>query len=324
VPKGQPRRPLEMRYITRKGELDGTQWRVQIKRSAEMRTYIKCFADSQYGGKEKSLLAAQVWRDEMERAHPRLSKEEAITRQRKYRTSGKFGVMRRTLHERLGDGSTVNFAVWIAILPVGMKKSALHRSRSFAIREYGEEEAYRRAVAARKTYEEAAAPTEAGHRPLPGKKRQPSPPEMHNIFRLENSASHSWCASINRPVDGAQFRKTFCDLEFGGEAEALAAAQAWRDEMERLCPKLTLKERSARLRKDNTSGKTGVHRVLRMHVRSDGSEYFVGYWKAHLPTESSPRRSRSFSVEKHGEEEAYRLAVEARLALETKLSTSRR
>lgn len=69
----------------------------------------------------------------------------------------------------------------------------------------------------------------------------------------------------------------------------------------------TKQEFSQRVRPDNTSGCPGVY-LKRQIVR--GGEYVC--WQAQTPQGIRPFRSRSFSVDRHGFDVAYELAVKAR------------
>jgi hypothetical protein len=310
-------KPPAMRNIYRKGENGGTAWQVGIARNSPRRTYNKVFNDVRYGGEEKALAAAQAWRDEMERLHPPKTKQSTSLQPRRNNTSGKPGVWRSVDRQRRADGREVRFINWVATTPSWVKP---RRLRCFSVAKYGEQEAYQRAVAAREAFEAEAALTEAGRRPVfAAATARLANTGRRNLLRIENAVGASWRASVNRSAEGKRFTRSFPDAQYGGEAGALAAAQAWRDETERRHPQLTRKDRLARLRKSNTSGKTGVQRQLTLYRHLDGGEHVVAYWKAFTPTSVKPRRYRSFSVEKYGEQEAYRLAVEARLAFEALL-----
>lgn len=114
------------------------------------------------------------------------------------------------------------------------------------------------AAAAARVASQASSP-EAGH-----------PPGRQNLRR--NPGETGWVVSIRRSRPSPRLHsRTFLDRQYGGEAGALAAAQAWRDEQERLHPKLSRRERAARVSKHNTSGKTGVLRYATTRQRADGS-----------------------------------------------------
>jgi hypothetical protein len=316
--RGCVRHPPEMRNVYRIGEGEGRAWSVQLSGGTPRRKYGKTFADARYGGTEKALAAAQAWRDTTKPA-PQQGKLAAAVRLRKSNTSGRAGVRRGTHRKRYSDGREVLFFNWVAKTPNTVKPA---RTRMFSIAKYGDRQAFRLAVAARKAFEaEMAQAVVVQPSPVlpPLAKRAP----IRSIQRLDDHLEKAWRVTVNRISEGLRFNKQFRDSQFGGEAGALAAALSWRDEIERLHPRLTRAERAERLRRTNTSGKTGVMKVVLVVRRRDGSERIAENWTAQTPGGVKPRRSRMFSTEKYGEREAYRLAVEARRAFEALLGDVR-
>lgn len=99
----------------------------------------KHFTDLKFGGSAKSLAAAIKWRDEVARREV-LTFREFNAQKRSNNTSGVPGVHRVRL-------STQPMGSWQAkmLLPDGRKIT-----KSFAIKKFGEKDAFRHAVAARK------------------------------------------------------------------------------------------------------------------------------------------------------------------------------
>lgn len=131
--------------------------------------------------------------------------------------------------------------------------------------------------------------------------------ENHGIARIELVAVGSIGWQVRLQFRGQKVSRFFSDRSFGGAEGALMAARAWRDEqwqawrvsvMPRVC------ETSSR----NASGVVGVSRVV---VRaSNGVEYH--FWQATWCPAPGQRQSIKFSIKKHGDHAAYRLAIEAR------------
>jgi hypothetical protein len=253
----------------------------------------------------------------MERLHPRQTRKDRFAHPNKTNASGRNGVRRLDDPSRRRDGGKQPCIYWVATTPRWIKPP---RTRFFSVAKYGEEEAYRLAVAAREVFE--AEVGEAANKALSPEEVRRHPPPLRCIRRHEGKETGGWTVHITRSASDRIGRKTFSDSRHGGKASALAAAQAWRDEIERQHPKQTPKQQTARLTVRNTSGKSGVHRITRLRPRVDGSEYVVFFWQAKTPKGVQPFRSRSFSTEKYGEQEAYRLAMEARLAFEALLDDS--
>jgi hypothetical protein len=130
------------------------------------------------------------------------------------------------------------------------------------------------------------------------------------IGRFMNSSggTYYWRVSISR--QSVRHRKSFSDSTYGGAAAALLAAKAWRDQMFSTLPMVSKAQRVAHVNSTNTSGIAGVGRVsdLRNGVMSS-------IWVAHCPkVKGQRRRSRTFSIAKYSEEQAFALAVQARAA----------
>ena len=101
---------------------------------------------------------------------------------------------------------------------------------------------------------------------------------------------------------------------------ALQQAKKLRDDIEAKTKKYTVAEMSARPSKRNKSGVVGV-RLHKQIDRKGEFEYHYWYWVAQWTDGHGKRRTKSFSVHQHGEDEAYRLACEAR---ETGVNSAKR
>ena len=87
-------------------------------------------------------------------------------------------------------------------------------------------------------------------------------------------------------------------------------------------PRVTKGALAVLLRKHNTSGVPGVCRIKQYFKTVSGGlqPYFI--WQAQSLRGIKPFRTRSFSVQKHGEAEAKRLAIAARKAFEAEQALS--
>lgn len=110
---------------------------------------------------------------------------------------------------------------------------------------------------------------------------------------------------------GKRATKFFPDNEYGGKRKSLVAAKEYRDQLERTMRGYTAKQLSQKQRSNNTSGIVGVRKVYETDYRWE-SEPTYGYWVAQWSPKKGVRRTKRFSIEKYGDEEAYRLAVQAR------------
>ncbi len=82
-------------------------------------------------------------------------------------------------------------------------------------------------------------------------------------------------------------------------------AIAWRDEMLAETEPLSMAEFHAQKRSNNVSGVPGVH----FHISPAQP---LGFWQATIHLADKRRCAKSFSVRRHGNDEAFRLAVAAR------------
>ncbi len=136
-------------------------------------------------------------------------------------------------------------------------------------------------------------------------------PSLYAIFREDDPATRTfaWVVSIQRR--GKIWRRHFADQSYGGKDKALEAAREFRDKLAADHPPMSRAEYADRPRKNNRSGTTGV---IRREIKSSKDDerkraYWTAYWPGEKPGE---RSSLSFSVAKHGEEGARRLARRAR------------
>jgi len=115
------------------------------------------------------------------------------------------------------------------------------------------------------------------------------------------------------------FQKFFADHLHGGRAATLAVAQAWRDQIMLAHPRFSKAALSTLLRKHNTSGIPGVYRKVQRKSGKQGKVSTHVIWQAQTPLCVIPFKSKSFSVAKFGEAEAFQLAVAARKTFEADL-----
>lgn len=134
----------------------------------------------------------------------------------------------------------------------------------------------------------------------------------HHIIRIDRAASHthSWFVTVQRR--GQKWRKHFSDGVSGGKKRALQAALAYRDKLIAKSPPLTRREYASIRRKNNVSGIPGVCRYARRD-KKDGRLVTRWFWAGFWAIAPGKSRQAKFSVDKYGEEEAFRRAKRARL-----------
>lgn len=127
------------------------------------------------------------------------------------------------------------------------------------------------------------------------------------ITRMERAESSTFGWQVRLQRRGTRYAKYFADRRYGGSEGSLKAAKAWRDD---LLKTFSEDERARVCSKSsrNSSGVVGVSKVT--IAGSNGVVYY--FWQATWSPAPGQRRSIRYSVKKYGEEEAFRLAVEAR------------
>ncbi|MGI9241272.1 MAG: AP2/ERF family transcription factor [Verrucomicrobiales bacterium] len=139
------------------------------------------------------------------------------------------------------------------------------------------------------------------------------PSANRNISRIDidkgRTGTHGWEVRITRR--GRRVAKYFSDKDYSGKRASLAAAKRFRDEqIEKLRPytRLELVKRA-----ENRSGNVPGVRLRENVVEKNGWQYTYKTWEASwTPAQGGKRVKRQFSVNKYGEEQAYKLAVKAR------------
>ena len=134
-----------------------------------------------------------------------------------------------------------------------------------------------------------------------------------NISRIDiekgKTGTHGWEVRITRR--GKKVAKYFSDRDFRGKRGALAAARAFRDELiDKLRPYTAIElVKRAQERSGNVPGV----RLRENVVEKNGWQYTYKTWEASwTPARGKKRIKRQFSVNKYGDEKAYKLAVKAR------------
>lgn len=109
---------------------------------------------------------------------------------------------------------------------------------------------------------------------------------------------------------GKHHQAYFSDSRYGSQKKALEAAITHRDEMEPKYRLMTSVERANIQMSTNTSGTVGVRWSTKVMTKGEKTytfEFAVAAW-----TGVGGRHTKTFSVEKYGKEQAWKLAVKAR------------
>ena len=137
--------------------------------------------------------------------------------------------------------------------------------------------------------------------------------ELLNITRFDyekegKAGQHGWWVRLQK--NGKKFQNFFNDSKFGGKEEGLKAAKIFRDAVKLHLddlPDINVTHKKAR----SNSGIVGVSRTEGLY-KSKGRRYYRKAWIANWVNEAGKPTGTSFSIDKYGEEEAFRKALEAR------------
>jgi len=137
-------------------------------------------------------------------------------------------------------------------------------------------------------------------------KRLKAHKNITRIKNLKNRRDEYW-VRIQR--GGEQIcNRHFYDADYGDSRLALTAAQIYRDSMLIVNPKMSRQQFARRKMRNNTSGTTGVQKIIKdTKLESNSISYRVRW----IPKKGGKRISATFTVAEHGED-AERLAIEAR------------
>lgn len=135
-----------------------------------------------------------------------------------------------------------------------------------------------------------------------------------NISRIETKSEAGkvyggWEVRIQRR--GLKTEKFFGDRRYSGKRNSLAAAKEFRDKIEASAEKYSVKDLAAVPSSRNKSGVVGVRLHKQKDTRGD-FEYHYWYWVAQWTNANGKRKTKAFSIHQHGDEEAYKLACQAR------------
>ena len=130
------------------------------------------------------------------------------------------------------------------------------------------------------------------------------------ITRIENYKRRADGWWVRLQSRGAKFSKFFKDSDYAGDREAtLRAAQRHRRRLLRENPQMSRQENAERVTAHTAASDIiGVRRLIKTRF---GHEHAV--WETRWSPRKYVRRVKTFGIGKYGEEEAKRLAIEARL-----------
>jgi hypothetical protein len=135
--------------------------------------------------------------------------------------------------------------------------------------------------------------------------RGPRTTRHKNITRIDHPAKRTHGYNVRVAWKGQKYGKFFSDRIYGDRLAALDAAIQWRDKTEREIGKPRTEHQVIGWNSRNKSGVVGVRRRKR-----GNTEVFEAVWISQ--GETRKRHLTTYSIAKHGEKKAFKLALRAR------------
>jgi hypothetical protein len=282
MPRGTAN-PPSLRCLVRSP--DG--WWVQLTRNGiEHRHQFKF---GPFRSEAEALALAQARRDQLMQGHPEVARwriiERAICRSKPGGIAYVAGADKQSsswcAQTPLADGTIMRKRFSIARFPTTAKQMAIaERERQLGLMVAG--------FAAKAEQDEASSRLRNGQKDA----------SMYGIVRQKTH----WKVKLERSRQ--RFGRTFSFAQLGGIQDALAQAQAWRDDIVRQHPPVMRQQRANKLRRNNKTGIVGVTCVL----WPDGRPR---QWSAHTYIAPGKLLQKAFSVYRYGDD-AQRLAIAER------------
>ena len=135
--------------------------------------------------------------------------------------------------------------------------------------------------------------------------RGPRSTRHKNITRIDHPNKRTFGYNVRVAWKGEKYGKFLSYNLYGDRLGALAAAVEWRDEMERKIGKPRTEHQVIGWHSRNNTGVVGVRRRRRGKI-----EVYEATWISRV--DGCRRRTTCFSIARHGERKAFKLALKAR------------
>ena len=134
-------------------------------------------------------------------------------------------------------------------------------------------------------------------------------PRAKGIIRIDSDSTHGWQVRVYR--HGKTYSRLFSDRKLGGREEAFEAARAYRrtleEEVEQIPPPPP-RRRLVHANRNNSTGVVGISRTFKRDRQGTRQEVYAVSWNP----EPGVARGTSFSINRYGEDTAFRLACKLR------------
>jgi AP2 domain len=135
--------------------------------------------------------------------------------------------------------------------------------------------------------------------------RGPRTTKHKNITRIDHPKKNTYGYNVRVAWKGQKYGKFFSDKVYGDRLAALDAALQWRDAKEREIGKPRTEHQVVGWHSRNNTGVVGIRRRKR-----GSTEVFEVTWM--MRGETPKKRQTTYSITRHGEKKAFRLALKAR------------
>jgi AP2 domain len=137
--------------------------------------------------------------------------------------------------------------------------------------------------------------------------RGPRTTKHKNITRIDHPAKRTHGYNVRVAWKGEKYGKFFSDRIHGDRLAALDAAIAWRNKTEKTIGKPRSEHQVVGIHSRNNTGVVGVRKRQRGNV-----EVYEATWIVRDEEGNRKRQTTCFSIARHGEKKAFRLALKAR------------
>jgi hypothetical protein len=132
-----------------------------------------------------------------------------------------------------------------------------------------------------------------------------------SISRIDDAKKKTYGWYVRVFFNGKMYSKFFSDARYGASEVGLAEAVQYRDELEQKLGKPRSERTVVQVSPRNQSGVIGVRRRMKSSGKKGRKEGYDVYEITWSPAPGQMKRT-SVSIEKYGEEEAFRIACEIR------------
>lgn len=141
--------------------------------------------------------------------------------------------------------------------------------------------------------------------------------DMKGISRIDSHNTHGWF--VRKYHQGRTISKFFSDTRYQSKARALAAARAYRTKLDEKFPAPASNAFRTAPQKNSSTGVAGVSETFMRSRNGRKIPCFTVTWRP----EKGVSRTKKFSINAYGREEAFRRAVEFRREMEAEMLASR-